>query len=86
MPAFPPCIISLRSSRTYAHEPGAMAITDRLDKLIGFQQMTWGRALEIALKSKGILKEFIADRHCQGQVELETAASLHSQTSGCLMA
>jgi hypothetical protein len=48
---------------------------------IGCPQMTWGRTLENALKSKGISKDFDVDRHCQEQVEVETADSLHSQTS-----
>ena len=43
--------------------------------------------LENALKSKRISKEIRwMDRHCQGQAEVETADSLHSQTFWCLMA
>ena len=50
--------------------------------------MTWGRTLENALKRKGISKEFdecfaIAK---DTQVKVETADSLQSQTSRCLMA
>jgi len=42
--------------------------------------MTWGRTLENALKSKGISKDF-DEWIAPGQVEVETAVSLHSQTS-----
>ena len=50
--------------RTYTHEPGATAVTDWLgiafstDWLSTDPQMTWGRTLENALKSKGISKDF----------------------------
>ena len=42
-----------------AHEPGATAVTDLShSRPIGCPQMTWGRTLENALKSKGISKDF----------------------------
>ena len=56
---------------------------------LGCPQMTWGRTLENALKSKGISKEFDEtreNRHSQGQVKVETAGSLYSQISWCLVA
>ena len=47
--------------RTYAHEPGATAVTDwwvSHSRPVGCPQMTWGMMLENALKSKGISKDF----------------------------
>ena len=52
---------TLKRRRTYAHESGATAVAEKLgsaSRPVGCPQMTWGRAVENALKRKGISKEF----------------------------
>ena len=77
---------------TYSHEPGATAVADKLGSafLAGrLSTMTWGTALENALKSKGISKEFderFAIAKDRPKWRQQTHSHLPSQPPWCLMA